>query len=114
MGFYSEYADRDLFAKEFTKYNKEIGNLLVKDFIVFTGNKVTVRYRGALPGEAYKDFEFQVELSQEEGISFIDLMYQFNNGAYGNLEDVDHHFYEGLQYISSSNVLLVISMRLGS
>ncbi len=104
----------EAFTKEFKSYNEEIEGQFVEDFIVFAGCKINIRYQGAPADEAYQNLECEIKANGEEGISFIELMYQFNNCAHKYLADCDHHFFEGLRYIVLKDEILILSIRLGS
>lgn len=112
--FDSKYDSKDSFVEEFNDYNEDIEELTVEDFLVFSGDKIVVRYRGALEGEDYRDLDCDVLSEYGGGLSFLDIMYQFNNCAHDYLIDCDHHYFEGLRYVDLKEEVLVLSIRLGS
>jgi hypothetical protein len=113
-GFDSKYDNKESFVNEFKDYNEDIEEISVEDFLVFSGNKIIIQYRGALEGEEYQNLKCEIISNGEMGISFIDIMYQFNNCAHDYLVDCDHHYFESLRYTDLIDETLVLSIRLGS
>lgn len=112
--FDTKFENKDSFLEEFIDYNEDIEELTVEDFHVFSGSKIIVRYRGALEGEEYQDLECELISQANNGFSFTDIMYKFNNAAYDYLVDCDHHYFEGLTYFDLKDEVLILSIRLGS
>lgn len=125
---YGSYAD---FLKGFTEYNQEITGMKppLKDFTLCGSNTVILRFEGVddesddysdddeFEGDSedgYQERETTIKSSNGEELTFLEFMYLANEALYRYLREVDHKFFEGVEFEGDRNGVPVISLVMGS
>jgi hypothetical protein len=104
-GFYGgKYESREKFICEVTDYNNNLDNEWIPDEIVLSHANVTIQYSWWDEGED-DDIEedFNLVSDSQLGFTAAELLYKIHNHVVDKLEDVDHHFFEGLTLFEGEN-----------
>jgi len=113
-----QYKSQNQFYKEFIEYQDDLENLSFKpenmDELIISSPSIKIKYWGLKNDE---HLEMVVVFNADNGLAFSvgELMFKLHNSVVNYLNDLDHHFYEGLEpKIQSGNNEIVYSLWLGS
>jgi hypothetical protein len=104
-GFYGDrYNSLPEFVKAVIEYNQELCKEWIPDEIVLACTDVTIQYSCWNDGEDEETVEdFNLVADNPSGFTAAELLYKIHNVAVYNLEDEDHHFFEGLTLWDGEN-----------